>query len=177
MNNEKGELSDVKTQKNPTKQLRKPVKRLNAEARGVATPENSPTKLGNPSTAPAVVSRRTLSRQSSMAYKNFLGKFRRSNPGRLTAEASSIWRKMSLHEKEQFRAGSTGRHIRSQGTSTSLDNPVAEEVPPLEIVNDIESERQIHNDELQETTVSNRRSWLSFNCVSKALSKARNLFS
>jgi len=35
MNNENGELSDVKTQKNPTKQLRKPVKRLNAEVRGV----------------------------------------------------------------------------------------------------------------------------------------------
>jgi len=146
MNNENGELSDVKTQKNPTKQLRKPVKRLNAEVRGVVTPENSPKKLGNSQTAPAVESRHTISRRSSMAYKNFLGKFRRSNPRRLTVEAS--YRKRP-----------------------------PEEVPPLEIVNDIESERQIHNDQLQETRDSNKRSWLSFNCVSKALSKAKNLFS
>jgi len=104
MNNENGELSDVKTQKNPTKQLRKPVKRLNAEIRGVVTPENSPKKLGNSATAPAVESRHNISRRSSISYKNFLGKFRRSNPGRLTVEASSIWLKMSLQEKEQFRA-------------------------------------------------------------------------
>jgi len=131
MNNENGELSDVKTQKNPTKQLRKPVKRLNAEIRGVVTPENSPKKLGNSATAPAVESRHNISRRSSISYKNFLGKFRRSNPGRLTVEASSIWLKMSLQEKEQFRAGSTDRHKTSQGNSKSVNNPVAEEVPPL----------------------------------------------
>ncbi|XP_037708783.1 uncharacterized protein LOC119546521 [Drosophila subpulchrella] len=177
MNNENGELSDVKTQKKPSKQLRKPVKRLDAEVRGVVTPENVPETLGNPSTAPAVKSRHTLSRRSSMAYKNFLGKFKRANPGRLTAEASSIWRKMSLQEKEQFRMDSTDRHKTSQGNTNSVDNPVAEEVPPLEVINDIESESQIHTDQLEETSVSNTRSWLSLNCVSKALSKAKNLFS
>ncbi|XP_050741257.1 uncharacterized protein LOC127010715 [Drosophila biarmipes] len=182
MNNKQGELSENRTEKMPTQQLRKPVKRLNGKVRGVVTPENSPKELAHPSTFPAVESHtHTLKRRRSRAFKNFLAKFKRSNPGSLTAEATSMWRKMSLQEKEQFRAGISDRHKTNQWDANAVVSQVAEEAPSLEIVIDTAAERQIHNDQihndqLQESPDGKKLSWLSFSCISKALNNAKNLF-
>ncbi|XP_017115886.1 uncharacterized protein LOC108138252 [Drosophila elegans] len=81
--------------------MRKPVKRLQA---------NAAKKRGSKRNDPAVQNKRPslVGRKTSCfsTYRNFLRKFRQANPGLMAVEAATVWRKMSLEEKDKFRGKS-----------------------------------------------------------------------
>ncbi|XP_017011406.2 uncharacterized protein Mst33A [Drosophila takahashii] len=80
-----------------TRGLRKPVKRLNPRDRGAVSPKLSFRRTG-----------------SSWAFKNFLRKIRKTDPGLLAVEATSLWRKMTRSQKQLFKMASADRLKKSR---------------------------------------------------------------
>ncbi|XP_043662684.1 uncharacterized protein LOC122626472 [Drosophila teissieri] len=111
--------------KKSTPPSRKPVKRLNGRVRGAVTPKGSGTRREVRSTAPM---RRT---RSYSAFKNFINKFSRDNPGKLRVEGVSIWRKMSPQEKQPFQRSSTGRLHENPSTNTQVREEELLSLPPI----------------------------------------------
>ncbi|XP_017013770.1 uncharacterized protein [Drosophila takahashii] len=103
MKNNKLDMTNSKKQEKPNNELRKPLKRLNVKVRVMVSPKNASTirlAKGN---------HQFPRRRPNTAYNNFLREFKRCNPGALTVEGASLWRKMSLEEKREFRVATTTR--------------------------------------------------------------------
>ncbi|XP_039499428.1 uncharacterized protein LOC120456584 [Drosophila santomea] len=92
---------------------RKSVKRLNGKVKGAVTSKGSANRRDMRSTPPMAVYRHPSAMErrtrSYSAFKNFINKFSRENPGKLRVEGVSIWRKMSLPERRLFLRSSTGQ--------------------------------------------------------------------
>ncbi|XP_016980800.2 uncharacterized protein LOC108045862 [Drosophila rhopaloa] len=173
------ELSDVEEPRKKTKRAKKvpkkPVKRLNKRAGGGLVPAaNSPKKRGRPTTAPAVqISRPTVParRSSSLwTFKNFIREFRHSNPHRLTVEGASLWRKMTPQERESYRVPKN---------NASRDSPIPE---VSESTEDTEPVQQVSDGQLvpwtpvQSSQSGEKRNWLDFLKISKAVEKVKGFF-
>ncbi|XP_032580025.1 uncharacterized protein LOC116801948 [Drosophila sechellia] len=123
----------------------KPVKRLNRKepvspkpsAILNKTPTRRSPRLNTPvavSPSPLKVARRA---RSCTAFKSFLNKCRREQPGKLRAEVVSIWRKMSAEEKKAFQRIST---VQVQETPSIRVHFLEEEVPAPVSNDDIDIE-------------------------------------
>ncbi|XP_037709104.1 uncharacterized protein LOC119546697 [Drosophila subpulchrella] len=188
----------VETNMKKTTLVRKPVKRLKTKARGVETPKKSPKIQG----ASSVLARRT---SSVPAYKSFHRKIRQSNPGLLTVEVASLWRKMAPSEKVFYRMSSNNfikkaqeekrevtKQVRSNTKKVSkLPSPRRQvrkrkisrsTQAPENAFDDSESDSDARGGQLQVWTGNisgsgqSRLSWPRFEYLSKAIDKVKHLF-
>ncbi|XP_043661687.1 uncharacterized protein LOC122625650 [Drosophila teissieri] len=77
-----------------------PKLRRSTRPRGVVSPRKSIRKSAKKDVTPMVSVRLT---NSASAYKNFLRKIRQANPGLMSVEKTSLWRKMTPAEKDLYR--------------------------------------------------------------------------
>ncbi|KAI8042306.1 uncharacterized protein LOC128261232 [Drosophila gunungcola] len=146
--------------------MRKPVKRLK---------ENPAKKRGSTRNDPAVQNKRLslVGRKTSSfwTYKNFLRRFRQANPGRMAVEAATMWRKMSLEERDEFR----GNSLVKRKTAISTQFP-EEPFEYSESGSDMEPMQQASDGQLPVSTDrresrENKRGFLS-----QALKKVKSFF-
>ncbi|XP_070855134.1 uncharacterized protein Mst33A [Drosophila suzukii] len=188
----------VETNMKKTTQVRKPVKRLKTKARGVVTPKK-PAKLQGALSVPV---RRT---SSVPAYKHFFRKIMQSNPGLLSVEVASLWRKMDPSDKDFYRISSTNCIKKAQEAKTQVQKIVRSKTKkvsklpsprrqvrnrkisrftqvPENAFDDSESDSDVRGGQLQVWTGNiseswqSRLSWPRFEYLSNAIDKVKHLF-
>jgi len=188
----------AETNMKKTTQVRKPVKRLKAKARGVVTPKKPPKLQG----ALSVPVRRT---SSVPAYKHFFRKIMQSNPGLLSVEVASLWRKMDPSDKDFYRISSTNCIKKAQEAKTQVQKIVRSKTKkvsklpsprrqvrnrkisrstqvPENAFDDSESDSDVRGGQLQVWTGNiseswqSRLSWPRFEYLSNAIDKVKHLF-
>ncbi|XP_039492837.1 uncharacterized protein LOC120452602 [Drosophila santomea] len=171
--------------------LRKLTKRLNPRPRGVVSPRKSIKNAAKKEVPPMVSVRLT---NSASAYKNFLRKVRQANPGLMSVEKTSLWRKMTPAEKDLYRVVSkrsqektnvkktklralAAKRVRKQRTSRSTQMP-ENALHYLQSSFDIQRDGQLEIWNESNTLLrDSQRSWVTLDYISKAFEKVKNIFS
>ncbi|XP_026834744.1 uncharacterized protein LOC6541996 [Drosophila erecta] len=175
--------------KRSSPRLRKSTKRLASKPRGVVSPRKSLKNAAKKQVPPMVPVRLS---NSASAYKNFLRKIRQANPGLMSVEKSSLWRKMTPAEKDLYRVVNkpnqdetkdrkvsrvqASKRVRKGKASRSTQTP-ENALNYSERNFNIQRDGQLQVWAQSSTSLRDtRRSWLRLEYISKAFKKVKNMF-